>query len=161
MESVGRLAGGVAHDFNNMLAVILMHTEMALMTLDPSNPIHADLEEIQKAGKRSADLTTQLLAFARKQVTAPKVLDLNETVEGMLKMLRRLIGEDIDLSWNPNSDIGKVTMDPSQLDQILTNLCVNAVTQYLTWARLPSRQTTAHSTKNTAPSTPASPPASM
>ena len=85
-----------------------------------------DLEEIQKAAQRSADLTRQLLAFARKQTVAPKVLDLNDTVAGMLKMLRRLIGEDIDLAWMPGAGLWPVKMDPSQIDQILANLCVNA-----------------------------------
>jgi two-component system cell cycle sensor histidine kinase/response regulator CckA len=126
MESVGRLAGGVAHDFNNMLGVILGHAEMAMDQVDSTNPLHDDLQEIQKAAKRSADLTRQLLAFARKQTVAPKVLDLNETVEGMLKMLRRLIGEDIDLAWLPGNNLWPVKMDPSQIDQILANLCVNA-----------------------------------
>ena len=126
MESVGRLAGGVAHDFNNMLGVILGRTEMALDLLDPAQPIHADLQEIRKAGERSADLTRQLLAFARKQTISPKVLDLNETVESMLKMLRRLIGEDIDLAWLPEAGLCPVKVDPAQIDQILANLCVNA-----------------------------------
>ncbi len=126
MESVGRLAGGVAHDFNNMLGVILGHTEMALARLDASQPLFATLQEINKAAQRSADLTRQLLAFARKQTVAPKVLDLNETVGGMLTMLRRLIGEDIRLVWLPGKNLGSVNMDPSQLDQILANLCVNA-----------------------------------
>ena len=126
MESVGRLAGGVAHDFNNMLGVIIGHTELALMKTDPAQSIHADLTEIRKAAERSADLTRQLLAFARKQTVAPKVLDLNEIVAGMLKMLRRLIGEDINLRWQPQADLWPVKMDPSQIDQILANLCVNA-----------------------------------
>jgi PAS domain S-box-containing protein len=126
MESVGRLAGGVAHDFNNMLGVILGHAEMAMDKLDPSQPLYRDLQEIRKAAERSADLTRQLLAFARKQTIAPKVLDLNDTVEGMLKMLRRLIGEDIDLAWMPGANLWPVKMDPSQIDQILVNLCVNA-----------------------------------
>ena len=126
MEAVGRLAGGVAHDFNNMLGIILGHAELALGSIDPHDPLHADLEEIQNAGKRSADLTRQLLAFARKQTVAPKVLDLNKTVEGMLKMLRRLIGEDIDLAWAPGDDLRRIKIDPSQIDQILANLCVNA-----------------------------------
>ena len=126
MESVGRLAGGVAHDFNNMLGVILGHTEMALNRLDASQPLFATLQEINKAARRSADLTRQLLAFARKQTVAPKVLDLNETVGGMLTMLRRLIGEDIQLVWLPGKNLESVNMDPSQLDQILANLCVNA-----------------------------------
>ncbi len=126
MESVGRLAGGVAHDFNNMLSVILGHAELALEQVDPAQPLHDDLMEIRKAAVRSADLTRQLLAFARKQTVAPKVLDLNETVAGMLKMLQRLIGEDIDLNWQPAADLWPVKVDPSQIDQILANLCVNA-----------------------------------
>ena len=126
MDSVGRLAGGVAHDFNNMLGVILGHAELALAQIDPSLPFFADLQEIQKAAARSADLTRQLLAFARKQTVAPKILDLNETVEGMLKMLRRLIGENIDLAWHPGKNPDRIQMDPSQIDQILANLCVNA-----------------------------------
>jgi PAS domain S-box-containing protein len=126
MESVGRLAGGVAHDFNNMLGVILGHTELALEQVDPAQPIHADLQEVRKAAERSADLTRQLLAFARKQTVAPKVIDLNKTVSGMLKMLQRLIGEDIDLAWLPGKALGPVNVDPSQIDQILANLCVNA-----------------------------------
>ena len=126
MESVGRLAGGVAHDFNNNLAIIMGHVEMALDHIDPSEPIHTDLEQIRKATQRSADLTRQLLAFARKQTVAPKVLNLNETVMGMLKMLRRLLGEDIDLNWQPAPDLWLTKVDPSQIDQILVNLCVNA-----------------------------------
>jgi signal transduction histidine kinase/DNA-binding response OmpR family regulator len=126
MESVGRLAGGVAHDFNNNLAVIMGHVEMALDHIDPSEPIHSDLEQIRKATQRSADLTRQLLAFARKQTIAPKVLNLNETVTGMLKMLRRLLNEDIDLNWQPAPDLWLIKVDPSQIDQILVNLCVNA-----------------------------------
>ena len=126
MESVGRLAGGVAHDFNNMLGVILGRTEMMLMEIKPGDPHYADLQEIFKAAQRSADLTRQLLAFARKQAIAPEVLDLNDTVEGMLKMLRRLIGEDIDIVWKPDTHLESVKMDPAQVDQIMANLCVNA-----------------------------------
>ncbi len=126
MESVGRLAGGVAHDFNNMLGVILGCTELALDRVGPDEPLHADLEEIQKAAQRSADLTRQLLAFARKQTVAPRVLDLNDNIESMCKLLRRLIGEDIDLAWRPGKKIWPVKMDPAQIDQILANLCVNA-----------------------------------
>uniref|UniRef100_UPI004055A82A PAS domain-containing sensor histidine kinase n=1 Tax=Candidatus Electrothrix sp. TaxID=2170559 RepID=UPI004055A82A len=126
MESVGRLAGGVAHDFNNMLGVILGHTELALLEADETHELHGDLKEIQKAAKRSADITKQLLAFARKQTISPRQLDLNDTVESMLNMLRRLIGEDIDLAWNPAPHLWPVKMDPSQIDQILANLCVNA-----------------------------------
>ncbi len=126
MESVGRLAGGVAHDFNNMLGVILGYTELTLAKLPPSDPLRDNLKEIFKAANRSAEVTRQLLAFARKQTIAPQALDLNETVEGMLKMLRRLIGEDIDLAWLPGTGLWPIKMDPSQIDQILANLCVNA-----------------------------------
>ncbi|MFA7384451.1 MAG: PAS domain S-box protein, partial [Desulfurivibrionaceae bacterium] len=126
MEAIGTLAGGVSHDFNNMLSVIIGHAEMALRKVDPADPFFASLQEIRKAAGRSADLTRQLLAFARKQAVAPKVLDLNGTVEGMLKMLRRLIGENIDLAWLPGSGLWPVLVDPSQIDQILANLCVNA-----------------------------------
>jgi CheY-like chemotaxis protein len=126
MESVGRLAGGVAHDFNNMLGVILGHADLAMDQIDPAQPLYDDLLEIQKAAQRSADLTRQLLAFARRQTVAPRVLNLNDTVGGMLKMLKRLIGEDIDLAWEPDLRLGLVRIDPSQIDQILANLCVNA-----------------------------------
>lgn len=126
LESVGRLAGGVAHDFNNMLGVIIGHSEIALAQLDSAQPLHASLMEIYKAASRSADLTRQLLAFARKQTIAPKVLDLNKTVEGMLNMLHRLIGEDINLNWQPDANLWPVKIDPSQVDQILANLCINA-----------------------------------
>ena len=126
MESVGRLAGGVAHDFNNMLQAILGNVSLALLDLPPDSPVCEYLEEVQKSARRSADLTRQLLAFARKQTIAPKVLDLNDTVVGMLKMLRRLIGEDIDMAWQPGVDLWPIKVDPSQIDQILANLCVNA-----------------------------------
>ncbi len=126
IESIGRLAGGVAHDFNNMLSIILGRAELALMNLSPADPLYQDLSEIKAVGDRSANLTRQLLAFARKQTIAPKILNLNDTIESMLKMLRRLIGEDIDLIWKPSANLWKVKMDPSQIDQILTNLIVNA-----------------------------------
>ena len=126
MDSIGRLAGGVAHDFNNMLGVILGQAELALDDADPSSPLYVGLQEIRRAAVRSGDLTRQLLAFARKQPIAPKALDLNATVEGMLQMLRRLIGENVELAWHPCPVPARVTMDPSQIDQILANLCVNA-----------------------------------
>jgi two-component system, cell cycle sensor histidine kinase and response regulator CckA len=126
MESVGRLAGGVAHDFNNMLGVIIGHTELAMELVDPPHPILANLGEILDAAERSAKLTRQLLGFARKQLVTPRVLDLNKTVAGMLEMLRPMIGEDIDLVWRPGDGVWPVKMDPSQIDQILANLCVNA-----------------------------------
>lgn len=126
MESVGRLAGGVAHDFNNMLNVILGHAELGLKMISPGQPVHDNLVEIQKAALRSADLTRQLLAFARKQTVSLRVLDLNDTVGKMLNMLKRLVGEDIALNWIPGERLWPVKMDPSQVDQILANLCVNA-----------------------------------
>ena len=126
MEAIGRLAGGVAHDFNNMLSVILGTTELAMVETDPALPLFADLQEIRKAAERSAELTRQLLAFARKQAVAPKVLNLNDTVAMMLKMLRRLIGENVELVWEPGAGDTTVKMDPCQLDQILANLAINA-----------------------------------
>jgi PAS domain S-box-containing protein len=126
MESVGRLAGGVAHDFNNMLGVILGHAELALEQSEENSDICSDLKEIQTAAQRSADLTKQLLTFARKQIIEPKPLNLNHTVKQMITMLQRLIGEDIDLIWKPVETLWSVKMDPSQIDQILANLCVNA-----------------------------------
>ena len=126
MESIGRLAGGVAHDFNNMLQSIQGFTEMALTKVAPTDPLHGTLQEILNAGRRSADLTRQLLAFARKQVVNPLVLYLNDVIPGMLQMLQRLIGEHIDLAWMPGHRLWNVRMDPSQIDQILANLVVNA-----------------------------------
>ncbi|MDA3791678.1 MAG: PAS domain S-box protein [Desulfobacula sp.] len=126
MESVGRLAGGVAHDYNNVLSVIIGFTELAIEQVDPTGPLCADLEEVLSAANRATDITRQLLAFARKQVIKPKVLDLNGNVGSMLKMLRRLIGEDIDLVWRPMTNLWSVKIDPTQIDQILANLCVNA-----------------------------------
>ena len=125
MESIGNLAGGVAHDFNNKLCVILGHVYLAQNDSDPVQ-MHESLEQIRKAAEQSADLTRQLLAFARKQTIAPKTLDLNETISGMLKMLQRLIGEGIHLTWQPAPDLWLVKADPGQIDQILANLCVNA-----------------------------------
>jgi PAS domain S-box-containing protein len=126
MESIGRLAGGVAHDFNNMLQAILGHVELALTRTDPSPPVQSCLKAIGQAARHSADLTRQLLAFARKQTVAPKVLDLNDIVAGLLKMLRRLIGEDVDLVVMPGAGLWRLKIDPMQVEQILVNLCVNA-----------------------------------
>ncbi|MGD9874617.1 MAG: PAS domain S-box protein [Kiritimatiellia bacterium] len=127
MEAVGRLAGGVAHDFNNILGIILGFTDMTLDLMDPAQPLAAYLKEVRKAAESAAAITRQLLAFARKQPATPKVLNLNETVEGLLRMLQRLIGEDIALDWRPTkANLWPVKMDPSQIDQILANLCVNA-----------------------------------
>ncbi|MEW5735899.1 MAG: transporter substrate-binding domain-containing protein [Thermodesulfobacteriota bacterium] len=126
LEAVGRLAGGVAHDYNNMLSVILGYAEMALEKVGPGDTLQEDLKEILEAGRRSMEITRQLLAFARKQTVSPKVLELNDTVESMLKMLRNLIGEDIDLAWMPGESLWSVRMDPIQVDQVLANLCINA-----------------------------------
>ena len=126
MEAIGQLAGGVAHDFNNMLGVIVGYSELILEQVDPSQQFYTELEEIRKSAQRSADLTRQLLTFARKQTVALQMLDLNQTIEGMLNMLRRLIGENIKLIWMPGTGLWPIKMDPSQIDQILANLCVNA-----------------------------------
>ncbi len=126
MESVGRLAGGIAHDFNNMLGVILGYAELSLSTLDTEHPVYNNLQEIRKAAERSANLTKQLLAFARKQTIKPEVLDLNQVISGIYNMLRRIIGEDIELEWLPSETPAFVEVDPSQIDQVLANLCVNS-----------------------------------
>lgn len=126
MEAVGRLAGGVAHDFNNMLQAIIGYTGLAIESVDKDSSTHRDLSEVLNAAQKSVDLTRQLLAFARKQPSNPKVVDINALVSGLLKMLRRLIGEDIDLLVNESKDLWKIKIDPSQIDQILANLVVNA-----------------------------------
>ncbi len=126
MEAVGRLAGGVAHDFNNMLGVIQGYTELALMELTGQDSVRNHLEEVMSAANRSADLVRHLLAFARRQTVSPVVLNLNDTLSGMLKMFRRIIGEDIELAWIPGHELWEVKIDPSQIDQILANLVVNA-----------------------------------
>ncbi|MHB1391061.1 MAG: PAS domain S-box protein [Thermoleophilia bacterium] len=126
MESVGRLAGGVAHDFNNMLGVILGYAQMAMEVTPAEAPIRENLQEIVNAAQHSADLTRQLLAFARRQNIDPKVLDLNETVASLLTMIQRLIGEDIRLVWQPGASLSPVRMDPAQVDQMLVNMAVNS-----------------------------------
>ena len=126
IESVGRLAGGVAHDFNNMLSVIMGRTEILLDEAPEGGALHENLTEIARAAERSAALTRQLLAFARKQTVTRKAMDLNEAISGTLAMLRRLIGEDIALEWKPAAGLWPVLADPSQIDQILANLCVNS-----------------------------------
>ncbi len=126
MEAVGRLAGGLAHDFNNITGVIMGYAELALEELNQNNPLYFDLKEIKDATNRSIELTRQLLAFARKQTIAPEVLDVNLAIKNILKIIQRLIGEDIQLIWQPGDEIWQIKIDPSQLDQILTNLCINA-----------------------------------
>ena len=126
LESVGRMAGGVAHDYNNILSVIIGYSELAMDKVKAEDPLREDLNEIHSAANRSRDITRQLLTFASKETIAPEALDLNATVEAMLKILQKLIGEDIDLAWHPGKVPGPVLMDASQLDQILANLCINA-----------------------------------
>lgn len=126
MEAVGHLAGGIAHDFNNMLSVVIGNSELLMLDDLLDADAQARINNIRDAARRSADLVRQLLAFARKQTVAPKVLDVNDAISGMLKMLQRLIGEDIDLEWIPGNNLGSILIDPSQIDQILANLMVNA-----------------------------------
>ena len=126
LEAVGQLAGGVAHDFNNLLTVILGYSEMMLRRLEANNPLHRNLEEIKKAAERASSLTRQLLAFSRKQVLQPKVIDLNAVVADMGKMLLRLIGEDIELITDLKPSLALVKADPGQIEQVLMNLAVNA-----------------------------------
>ncbi len=126
IESVGRLAGGVAHDFNNMLSVILGYAELLRANLSSENPMSHDVDEIARAARRSRDITRQLLAFSRKQIISPKPVQLNELIEGTRTTLSRLIGEDIDLRFSPGENLWKIRFDPTQIDQILINLAVNA-----------------------------------
>jgi len=126
MEAIGSLAGGIAHDFNNLLSVILSCTDFALNDLPESNPTHNDLLEVQKAATRAAALTRQLLAFSRKQVLQPVMLNVNQVVTGLEKMLRRILGEDIDFVQVLAPDLGLTLADPGQIEQVLMNLVVNA-----------------------------------
>ena len=126
LQAIGRLAGGVAHDFNNMLGVIIGHSDLVLSTMDASHPLREDLVEIRRAAERSAELTGQLLAFARKQSVFPRTVRLDEAVESMLTLLRRLLGEDVEFSWTPGAGPWSLCIDPGQLSQVLTNLVVNA-----------------------------------
>ena len=126
MEAVGRLAGGIAHDFNNLLTAILGSVDFLRRALGPEHPEHAETEEIQKAAVRAADLTRQLLAFSRQQVLAPKVLDVDALVTNLEKMLRRLIGEDVELRFVAKASRAAVLADPGQLEQVIVNLVVNA-----------------------------------
>ena len=126
LEAIGSLAGGVAHDFNNLLTVVLSYADILAVGLTPANPMWEGLDEIRQAGERAADLTKQLLAFSRKQVLSPTVLDLDQVIEGMLKMLQRLIGTGIELTHMSSHDLGKVHLDRGQTEQVLLNLVVNA-----------------------------------
>jgi two-component system cell cycle sensor histidine kinase/response regulator CckA len=126
MEAVGRLAGGVAHDFNNLLTVITGYSELLLQKIGKESPMHVELEQIRRAGERAATLTQQLLAFSRKQIIEPKVLDLNLLITNVGKMLVRLIGENIDLKTVHGKGLGLVKVDAGQFEQVLINLAVNA-----------------------------------
>ncbi len=126
MEAVGRLAGGVAHDFNNLLSVVLSYSSLLIGDLPAGDPMRADLEEIQKAGERAADLTRQLLAFSRKQDSELRIVDVNQVVTYTDKMIRRLVGEDVDVHTSLAEDLGKIKVDPGHLEQVLMNLVVNA-----------------------------------
>lgn len=126
MEAVGRLAGGVAHDFNNMLSVILGYAEMALAELPQNSMIHKQIHEIHKAAERSTALVRQLLTFSRKQTVEPRALNLNQAVEDHKRMLDRLIGENVNIEFKPAKDLWHIRIDPAQIDQILANLAVNA-----------------------------------
>ena len=126
MEAIGRLAGGIAHDFNNLLMVISGYSEFLLERLGPDPRLRGPAQEISHATQRATSLTRQLLAFSRKQMLAPKILDLNEVVTENLKMLTRMIGEDIDLVMVPSSALGAIRADPGQIDQVIMNLAVNA-----------------------------------
>jgi len=126
LESIGRLAGGVAHDFNNLLSVVLGYTGFALEAVREGDPLREDLEEIRRAGERAAALTRQLLAFSRKQILEPEVLNLNKVVGGLENMLRRLLGEDVEIQVGLAADLGNALADPGQLEQVIMNLAVNA-----------------------------------
>ena len=126
MEGIGRLAGGVAHDFNNILTVINGYTELLLAALDNSDPRRQFAKDVREAGERATDLTRQLLAFSRKQMLSPAVLNVNDVIRETERMLRPIIGEDIDLICRLDSSIGTVEADRNQLQQVLVNLAVNA-----------------------------------
>ncbi|HMJ13200.1 MAG TPA: PAS domain S-box protein [Polyangiaceae bacterium] len=126
MEAVGRLAGGVAHDFNNVLSVILTYSELILADLKASDPLRSDIEEIQKAASRAAGLTGQLLMFSRQQVVESKVLDLNEVLSDLEKMLQRMVGEDVELVYATGKFVGHIKADPGHIEQVILNLVVNA-----------------------------------
>jgi PAS domain S-box-containing protein len=126
MDAIGQLASGVAHDFNNLLSVVISYSEMLAADLVPGDPVRADLDEIRGAGVRAADLTRQLLAFGRRQVLQPRVVDLNEVIAGMERMLRRLIGEDVELAATHLPGLRRVLVDPGQMEQVIMNLAVNA-----------------------------------
>jgi len=136
MEAIGRLAGGIAHDFNNFLGAILGLCELQLLDLPEDDPARGDLEQIMKAGDRAAGLTRQLLAFGRRQVLRPEIININATIRDLEKMLRRLLGEDVELETQLEPALGTVEVDPSQLQQVIVNLAVNARDAMLRGGRL-------------------------
>lgn len=136
MEAIGRFAGGIAHDFNNVLSVILSYGEMLLADLKPGDPMRDDVDEIRKAGKRAADLTAQLLMFSRRRAIELRVLDLNEVLAGMDKMLKRIVGADVELVSLPENNLGRVRVDPGSIEQVIMNLVVNARDAMPTGGRL-------------------------
>jgi nitrogen-specific signal transduction histidine kinase/ActR/RegA family two-component response regulator len=126
LEAIGQLAGGIAHDFNNLLTVVTGYSDLTVRQLQAADPVRRNVEEIKKAGERAASLTRQLLAFSRKQVLQPKVLNINAVISDIEKMLRRLIGEDVGLKTIIASELGSIKADPGQIEQVLMNLAINA-----------------------------------
>ncbi len=126
MEAIGRLAGGIAHDFNNLLTVIRGYSQLSLLEIKEDDKLRGNIEEIQKATQRASDLTRQLLAFGRRQIMKMKVIDLNLLIRELDKMLRRVIGEDIELVTILAEDLGRIKADPGQIEQVIINLAVNA-----------------------------------
>ena len=126
MDAIGRLAGGIAHDFNNLLTVILGYSQLLLNHIDHSHPMHAGLDKIRESAEKAGILTRQLVAFSKRQSLQPGILDLNQLVAGMEKMLRRIIGDHIELVTKLSPELGLVRADPSQIDQVLMNLVLNA-----------------------------------
>jgi PAS domain S-box-containing protein len=153
MEAIGRLAGGIAHDFNNMLMAILGHTELLLMRLTPEDPVRASVQTIQGTAERAASLTRQLVTFSRKQVVAPRVLVLNDVVYEMDKMLRRLIGEDVELVYVLDPELGSVKIDPTQAEQVVMNLAINARDAMPEGGRLTIRTSNGFTEADAAPET--------
>ncbi|HMI93325.1 MAG TPA: PAS domain-containing protein, partial [Polyangiales bacterium] len=136
MEAVGQLAGGVAHDFNNLLSVILSYSDLILDDLKPGDSLRPEIEQIQKAGERAAELTHQLLAFSRQQILKPCVIDLNQIVTGLEKMLRRVLSDSVNLSLHTSHDLGQTRADPGQIEQVVMNLVINARDAMLTGGNL-------------------------
>ena len=126
MNAIGKLAGGVAHDFNNMLGIIIGYSDLAMDKVKSDSELSEYLKQVVDAAHRSAQLTRRLLVFAHKQTIAPKILDLNEVITNILKMLKQLLGEYINIVWKPCDEKAVINMDPGQIDQVLANLCVNA-----------------------------------